>query len=77
MATGLDRTGRDVVRLLVEKRTPPEDVRRAIRRLEKSDGQLWSYGRNMLLVRELAERGYRQTSQFLADRINGNGTAGV
>ena len=75
MAAGLDRVGREVVRILVEKKAPPEDIRGAIHRLEKSDTQLWSYDRNVQLVDELASRGYRKTARYLAERINGQASA--
>ena len=75
MAAGLDRVGREVVRILVEKKASSEDIRGAIHRLEKTDTRLWSYDRNIQLVEELAGRGYPKTAKYLAERIKDNSPA--
>ena len=69
MAMGLDRAGRDVVRVLLEKKAPPADIRDAIKRLAKADKQLWSFERNKSLIEELTSRGYPKTARYLAECI--------
>jgi hypothetical protein len=69
MAQGLDQSGREYIRDLVERRENDEYVRREIKRLLKTRD--WDYSKNKDFVAWLRRKGWKVTAEYLWNYVTG------
>jgi hypothetical protein len=69
MGQGLDKSGREYVRDLVERNEKDEYVRAEIRRLVKNRD--WDFSKNKDFVDWLRRKGWKVTAEYLRNYITG------